>query len=94
MDIDWSAVWQWLGGAAGFVIVTAGATYKLWLPALKDFVFKWVDKRFERKLQETEHAFQEQLNETKQRHDVLTRRTCRPSPKLAQNRHDVLTFAE
>jgi hypothetical protein len=98
MNVDWAAVWQWLGSAAGVVIVGVGATYKLWLPPLKDFVFKWIDKRFEATLQKTEHLFQDQLNETKQKHDVLTRhvqsvidRELDRARKLQDREFDALT---
>lgn len=65
--------WSWVVSASGYIGLLIVVTAQWWVPALKSFASKWLDNRFAQKLQEANQAFQRQLRETEQKHDVLVR---------------------
>ncbi len=63
-SMDWSKVWDWLqtfGGIVGAAVVVAAPTYRLWLPHLNQFIAGWMDRRFQKQMQDADHAFQEKV---------------------------------
>ena len=62
--MDWTASWQqlvhWAQGLGVFALLV-WASHSLWLPHLKELLSDWIDRRFKKKLQEADHAFQEKV---------------------------------
>jgi hypothetical protein len=62
--MDWNAIWQWLqsfGGLVGAAVIAVALAYPFWIPHLKELVAKWIDRRFEKQLQNADHVFQEKV---------------------------------
>lgn len=69
----YQALWQWVVDLSGYLFIGVVATAWWWWPKIEKAIDKWLEQRFKVKLQDAEHQFQQQLNDTKQKHDVMVR---------------------